>query len=169
MPPTTVAKRGGDLLDKLTNTHKKEAATAASQVALGFIVPFAVQLGMGASAEAGAMRAGLQGLLSGVAIGGGLMARMYTTPGTLHDYYDLFAPLGVAAVYAAGNDVMALAKSQGPVKDFTFSAVSGYATLGLHGFSDRAVRFFMEEKTEAAGADKGGSSSSGAPVKEGSL
>lgn len=161
MSSITVAKRGEDFLDKLTNTHKKEAATAATQAVLGFVVPFAVQVGMGASVEAGAMRAGLQGILSGVAIGGGLLARMYSTPGKLHDYYDLFAPLGVAAVYAAGNDVMALAKSQGPVKDFTFSAVSGYATLGLHGFSDRAVRFFMEEKASAAG----GSSSSSAPEK----
>ncbi len=160
---TTVAKRGGDFLDKLTNIHKDIAAVAAGQVVLGFVVPFAVQVGMGASVEAGAMRAGVQGLLGSVAVGGGLMARMYSTPGKLHDWYDLVQPLGVAIAYSALNDVAAIGKSQGPMKDFTFSLVSGYATLGLHGFTDRAVRFFMDEKTAAASVPS--SSSSSEPAK----
>lgn len=137
------------IIELLTGVHKHEATVAAGQIALGFAVPFAVQVGMGASADAGAMRAGLQGLLGGVAISGGLVGRMYGGSTEFHTLYDLLQPIGVAAVYAGANDFMNLSKSQGLVKDFTFSTVSGYATLGLKGFTDRAVNMFMLSKAEA--------------------
>jgi hypothetical protein len=144
---TTVASRISDLATKLTDTNSKETATTVSQVVLGFAVPFAVQAGMGASIEASAMRAGLQGLIGGVAIGGGFLARLYLDPtSSLHDYYDYFSPLLVAGIYAASNDVMALSKSQGPLKDFTFSAVSGYAVYGLQPLTHSIVRSIMEKK-----------------------
>jgi len=159
MSSVTVAERSGEFIKKLTDTNKHETAAAIGQIALGFVVPFAVQVGMGATVEAGAMRAGLQGLLGGVAVGGGLLGRLYMKPSKLHDYYDMLQPLGVAAIYAAGNDVMALSKSQGPIKDFTFSAVSGYATLGLQPLSARAIHFFMDEKADAVKAASSASSS----------
>jgi hypothetical protein len=145
---TTVA-RVSNFAEKLTVTYSKETATAAAQVVLGFVVPFAVQAGMGASIEASAMRAGLQGLIGGVAVSGGLLSRMYLDPtSSLHDYYDYFSPLLVAGIYAAGNDVMSLSKSQGPMKDFTFSAVSGYAVFGLQPLTNSIVRSIMAKKTE---------------------
>jgi hypothetical protein len=151
---TTVAARTADLVTKLTDTNAKETATTVSQVVLGFVVPFAVQAGMGASIEASAMRAGLQGLIGGVAVGGGFLGRLYLDPtSSLHDYYDYFSPLLVAGIYAASNDVMSLSKSQGPLKDFTFSAVSGYAVYGLQPLTHSIVRAIMEKKKDAVASD----------------
>lgn len=157
---TTAAARTADLVTKLTDTNAKETATTVSQVVLGFVVPFAVQAGMGASIEASAMRAGLQGLIGGVAVGGGFLGRLYLDPtSSLHDYYDYFSPLLVAGIYAASNDVMSLSKSQGPLKDFTFSAVSGYAVYGLQPLSHSIVRAIMEKKKDAVASDPSASSS----------
>jgi len=138
------------LFELASGRYKHQSTIAAGQIALGFVVPFAVQVGMGATAEAGAMRAGLQGLVSGVATAGGLIGRMYSDSTEILNLYDLLQPIGVAAVYAGANDLMNLSKSQGGVKDFTFSVVSGYAALGLKGFTEKAVVMFMESKAQTA-------------------
>lgn len=110
-------------------------STVMSNVALGFVIPFALQAGMGASMESSAIRAGVLGLTNGVvtlSTYGVALSMTDDINGASRAYGGASAvltPIINTVAYGTIQQVFG-ARPQGATKDITFSLVSTLAVSG---------------------------------------
>jgi hypothetical protein len=152
-PATKEPSFFGSLKKKMIGGSESQTllATAASNVALGFAVPFLLQAGMGSTLESAAIRAALLGLTNGVAstVAYGVAVSFAPSPAAALAAYSgataVTTPVINTAVYGIGQQLIGV-RSQGGMKDFTFAFVSSSAVAGGTMAALVGVRLLMELK-----------------------